>query len=64
MNPKRKKKMNYVETNVPEQDLSPVATVVTDEQAAEFLKQLGDKLDENGEVLVQTSEDVGTETVH
>lgn len=56
--------MTHVETNIPEQDLSPVTTVVTDEQAAEFLSQLGDKLAEDGSVLVQTSEDVGTETIH
>lgn len=60
--PKKEKKMNDVKTNLPEQDLNPVATVVTDEQAAEFLSQLGDKLAEDGTVLVQTSEDVGSET--
>lgn len=62
--------MNNVKDNFPEkQDLEPVATVVADKDVTEFLAKFGDKLDENGEVIVQvpteeTVEDAGQPTVH
>jgi cyclopropane fatty-acyl-phospholipid synthase-like methyltransferase len=35
--------------------------VLVDEQLPEFLKQAAEKLEKDGEVLLQTEEDVGTE---
>jgi hypothetical protein len=58
--PKKGKKMNE-QLNVAEQ-AEPV--VLTEEQAAKFA-QLAQKLEDEGEVFVQTEENVGTEpTVH
>lgn len=43
------------------QNTQPTGTVVVSEDMPEFLKRTAEQLEQDGEVLVQTSEDVGTE---
>lgn len=49
---------------VNQEQLPETGVVIVSEDMPKFLKETAEVLENEGEVLVQTSEDVGSETVH